>query len=339
MRGLRTGLVAFAAAAERWVEGLVARRRKGPPVLEPYRGFATADRLVLRGRVLSALRRTTPSPEASRWQNLKQMAGLFLTDEVAGKRVIAPEAGIGAESDAEGYLWIEIPRRPEHGPGWHEVAVELDGLPGTRTDFSVLVPHPEARLGVVSDIDDTMIETGAYSLARNLWTTFTGSALTRKVFPDSVVLLDHLAAHGRNPVYYVSSSPWNLHAFLVRIFARAGLVAGPMFLRDFGLNGPRAGLGHRDHKTRAIERILAANPGLRFVLIGDTGQQDAHVYLEIARRAGGRVAAVVLRQPGPGPDAESRQAMAALRALGICVVAGDDFCEVPAALERGGIEP
>ncbi len=56
------------------------------------------------------------------------------------------------------------------------------------------------------DIDDTMMQTGAYSLARNLWTTFTGSALTRDVFPDAVALMTRLH-DGMNPVFYVSSAP------------------------------------------------------------------------------------------------------------------------------------
>lgn len=287
--------------------------------------------------MLTALRRTHPEPESSRWQNLKQMAGLFLTDEVAGVAAVAPSQGVQETSDPEGYLWIEVPRG-EMGPGWHEVAVEIAGRPGTRTGFPVLVPAEDARLGVITDIDDTMMETGAYSLLRNLWTTFTGSALTRKVFPDSVVLIDHLSRHGRNPVYYVSSSPWNLHAFLDKVFSRAGLVAGPMFLRDLGFRaGEAGGTGHMGHKSAAIDRVMAANPGLPFVLIGDTGQADAHVYLEACRRHGGRVSAVVLRQPGPGPDAESRRALAMIRSMGVAVVTGTDLAHAPVDLNRARV--
>jgi phosphatidate phosphatase APP1 len=334
--GLRARILDAAAAGERWIDRRRARRRRGLPVLEPYRGFATPDRLILRGRVLSALRRTTPSPEASRWQNLRQMAGLFLTDEVSGVTVVAPEAGGRATSDAEGYLWLELPRAGL-APGWHMIPVEIEGHPATRTDFPLLLPAADARFAVVSDIDDTLIETGAYSLARNLWTTFTGSALTRQVHPDSVVLIDYLSAHGRNPVYYVSSSPWNLHYFLERVFRRAGLVAGPMFLRDFGLNGGGMAGGHLGHKGAAIARLLDAHPGLPFVLVGDTGQKDAQVYLEMARRDGARIAAVILRQPGPGPAADARGAIAALRKLGVPVFTGPTLAEVPAELARAGV--
>ena len=334
----------MALRAEGLADGLLARLRPrgaaARPVLDAYRGYATPRGLVLRGRVLSALRRTAPDPTHGRWRNLREMAGLFLTDEVAGIAVVAPETGARSVSDEEGYVLIEVPEAAELPPGWHRVAVEIEGDPSTRRSFPVLKARPDARLGVVSDIDDTMMETGAYSLLRNLWTTFTGSALTRRIFPDAIVLMDHLSAHGRNPVFYVSSSPWNLHAFLDRVFARAGLVAGPMFLRDYGLGEGQFVTGtHGDHKGDAIDRVMAAHPALRFVLVGDTGQHDATVYLEAAHRHPGRVAAVVLREPGPGPGDESRRAIAALRALGVPVIHGTDFAAAPEALSAAGVAP
>ncbi|SES09862.1 Phosphatidate phosphatase APP1 [Tranquillimonas rosea] len=333
---MRRPALKAALAVERVFERLFPNRAPGEvPVLEAYRGFATPEKLVLRGRVLTALRRTSPAPEASRWRNLRQMVSLFLTDEV--RHVAAEARGVRAESDDEGYLWMEVPRE-DVSPGWVSVEVRLPAHPEVAAPFPVRVPDPAARLGVISDIDDTMMETGAYSIARNLWTTFTGSALTRRVFPDAVVLMDYLSDHGRNPVYYVSSSPWNLHAFLEKVFARAGLQRGPMFLRDLGLSeGGFFASGHGDHKGSAIDRIMAANPDLPFVLIGDTGQKDAEVYLQACLRHGGRIAGVILREPGPGPDDRSRAAIAEIRRLGVRVAHGRDFATVPDTLAAAGL--
>ena len=310
---------------ERGWERLTARKG-GNPLLEPYRGYATPDHLVVRGRVLTALRRTEPEPEHSRWMNLRQMAGLFLTDEVSGVSVRA--AGATAISDVEGYIRLDVPRTGDHAAGWAEVHVEISGRPASRCGFPVLVPGPSARRGVISDVDDTMMRTGAYSLARNLWTTFTGSALTREIFPDAVELMRALQ-DGANPVFYVSSSPWNLHHFLDSVFARAGLVPGPMFLRDLGLAGTR---GHKDHKAAAIDAILAANPGLPFVLVGDTGQKDAFVYRDAIHRHPGRIERVILREPVVGAPEASRAAIAEIEALGVPCHHEADFRGAVAAL-------
>ncbi len=320
---LKTRLARALHPIERAVDRIKYRAAKNP-VIEPYLGYATADRLVLRGRVLSAVHRDSARHDQSRWINLKQMLLLFATDEVTGITVTA--GGVDGVTDEEGYFTLLLPR-PDVA-GWHSVEAHLPDHPKTQVTLQALVPDPGAAFGVISDIDDTVLETGAFSLARNLWTSLTGNALTRHVFPDAVALIDRLH-DGRNPVYYVSSSPWNLFRFLIAIFDRHRLLRGPMFLRDLGLSETQFITGtHGGHKGSSIDAILGANPKLSFVLIGDTGQEDAHVYLDAHRRHPGRIRTVILREPGPGPDHASKTAIAQMSAENLRVMTGPDFSKV-----------
>lgn len=338
------GLMAVIHRLSLWAEGVFDRLRPRnwrsydmPPVIDAYRGFATPDGLVLRARLLRRLRRTDPSEGQRVLRNLIQMLSLFLTHEVAAVPVRAAGSGAEGLSDKEGYLWLEVPRGAQRA-GWAHVRVALRDHPEVQADLPVLIPREDARFGVISDIDDTMMETGAYSILRNLWTSLTGNALTRHVYPDAVSLMSRLHGQGRNPVFYVSSSPWNLHAFLDRIFERAGLVRGPMFLRDLGLAPSRYLAGtHNDHKGSAIARVMAANPRLRFVLVGDTAQRDAQAYLQSCIQFPGRVAAILLREPRPGADAKSLSAIEAIAALGVPVLHDADFTGSADWLSRAGI--
>jgi phosphatidate phosphatase APP1 len=306
------------------------RLRPGPPpgagVIEPYLGYATPDALVARGRVLVTLKGRVPKPGQSRLRNAAHVAARFFTREVAGARVVA-EDGTEAVADDEGYVTLRLPR-PADAAGWVQVRAGLPGQPDSGVEMAVAVPSVDADLGIISDIDDTLMRTGAYSLLRNLWTTLTGNSLTREVFPDAVAFLARLHA-GRNPVFYVSSSPWNLHDFLEQVFARAGLVRGPIFLRDLGIGRNRVGgSGHGVHKGAAIDAILAANPGLDFVLVGDTGQHDAEIYAAAVGRHPGRVRRIVLRQAGRrGRDPDLFFARAAA-ARGVDVSVGADFTDL-----------
>lgn len=300
-------------------------------MIDPYIGYVDGDEVVIRGRVLAALRHKDPVEGQSLWRNLYQMMNLFFTDEVAAVEITA--MGGRALSDEEGYFTLRLPRIAD--PGWTQVPVQIaDGEDVTHC--SVLIPSPEARFGILSDIDDTVLETGAYSLLRNLWTSFTGNALTRRIFPDAVAFMRGLNDGGRNPVYYVSSSPWNLHGFLVTVFDRAGLVRGPMFLRDLGLGQTQFIAGnHGDHKGRAVDTMMDANPRLRYVLVGDTGQHDAFIYRDAVARHPGRVAAVVLREPRVGADSKSLQAIRTVEASGVPVFHRADFDGVLDALHAG----
>jgi phosphatidate phosphatase APP1 len=291
--------------------------RTAPPVIEAYLGYSTPEHWVARGRVLTRLIRPEVRPGQRRVRNLLQMLSLFLTDEVAEVTVAAPAHGVSAITDEEGYFTLLVPRGT--AGGWAEVAVEAEGA---RAILPVQVTGPAARLAVVSDIDDTVIATGAWSWWRNLRTTFTGNLQTRTVFPDAVELLGRLSQGGRNPLFFVSSSPWNLHGFLEALFARAALVRAPLFLRDLGIGEMQTPASHGGHKGSVLDRLFAANPDLPFWLVGDTGQHDAAIYAEAAARHPGRVARVTLRRAGraalDGPVAD-------LRALGITVDLLDDY--------------
>jgi len=343
---LAARLARIASRLERLIDRL--RRRKAPkvpPVVDPYIGYATPHEIVLRGRVLTALRRTAPRPRHGRLTNFRQMLRLFMTDEVAG--IVLEARGCRATTDQEGYFTLCVPRRTGE-IGWISVRVSQLGhrAPGgdstdwseaeTEIDAAVLpafVPDGGAEFGIISDIDDTMLETGSWRPIRMAWISMTGSILTRRIFSDAIELMDRLTRNGRNPVFYVSSSPWNLHDFLRRLFERNGLPAGPFFLRDIGIAEDRlAGSAHENHKSAAIAAILGANPDLPFVLIGDTGQEDAMIYDSASRRNPGRVARVILRAPGRGADAADLVHIRRLRDRGLPVHVGPDFTPALEAL-------
>ncbi len=160
------------------------------------------------------------------------------------------------------------------------------------------MPGPDARFGIVSDVDDTILETGVERVGHMVKQTLTGSALTRTPFPGAAELYRDLAADV-NPVFYVSSSPWNLHAFLSAFLRHREFPWGPVLLRD--LLGTDAG---REPKHGRIEEILDLHPQLKFVLIGDSGEKDPEIYAEIVRTHPGRILAVYIREvrldPGDG---------------------------------------
>lgn len=295
--------------------------------IDPYIGYVTQDHIILRGRVLARLTPDTATKDQTRLENFRGMVSHFFSDEIAN--VTVRSGDVSAQSDEEGYFTLLLPS--DGREGWSTEYVHVDGRVNP-VACPVFAPRKDARFIVVSDIDDTMIQTGAYSLLRNLFTTFTGNAQTRHAFDDAIALSKTLSEDGRNPMFYVSSSPWNLHGFLRRVFANTGLVAGPMFLRDLGLSETQFITdSHGNHKGASIDLILQAYPDLPVVLLGDTGQHDAQIYHAAIERHGPRIAAVGLRAPGPGMDAQDKRDLEALRATDRPAYASptfDGFAEV-----------
>ena len=303
--------------ARRWVVSLerawdAARLRRAgtrPPAdfrIEAYLGHAGSEGVVVRGRVLDDPPPSDAVEGEGVYAAVRRTLRHFLTDELPNVPLRITVAGDTVETatDAEGYFLARLHPDPDDlvSP-WTSGTVELGGsyrglADSQTTPVDVRVPGPESRFGIISDIDDTILETGVQRMGRMIRQTLTGSALTRTPFPGAPELYRDLVA-GENPVFYVSASPWNLHAFLTAFLRHREFPMGPILLRD--LLGTRAG---REQKSDRIHEVLDLHPQLPFVLIGDSGEKDPEIYADIVRAYPGRILAVYIREvrldPGDG---------------------------------------
>ena len=64
----------------------------------------------------------------------------------------------------------------------------------------------------------------------------------------------------------------------------------------------RIPLGHSAHKLTSIRSIMSMYPEQKFILIGDSGQEDPEIYREIVREFPGRIICSYIRNVTPiGP--------------------------------------
>jgi phosphatidate phosphatase APP1 len=323
--------------------------------IDAYRGFGTPERLYLKGRVLRGGHLPAAGERDHALLNLASMIQRFESDELPGVRVVARLGGREWEAvtDEEGYfeLWLDPPGVDE-GALWQEVALELPertrGEGETvRAPGLVLVPPPSARFGVISDLDDTVVQTGATTPIKMARTVFLGNARTRIPFPG-VGAFYRALQHGSgaayfNPVFYVSSSPWNLYDLLTEFLTLQKIPLGPIMLRDWG--NSRSELpptGHGAHKLGAIQRIMETFPDLSFVLLGDSGQEDPEIYHRVVHDYPSRILAVYIRDVSrTAVRTRAIQALAeeVTRAGSTLLLTADTLAAAEDAAVRGWIAP
>lgn len=292
---------------------------RDPIMIAAYRGYGTSSRLYLKGRVLENKRVAAAADDDTLWDNLVNMYRRFESDEAPGAQVLARFQGIEhrAVADEEGYFEVAI--EPAHRlPAdrlWHPVELELLSPESTahasvRATGQVLVPPSEARFGVISDIDDTVVQTDAAHLLRMARTVFMGNARTRLAFGGAAAFYRALHA-GVNPIWYVSSSPWNMYDLLSDFFQLHEFPEGPILLRDWGITENEFfQTRHREYKLDVVRRLLDLYPDLPFVLIGDSGQEDPEIYRELVGLYPRRILAVYIRDVSH--DDERRMAVTTL---------------------------
>jgi phosphatidate phosphatase APP1 len=190
----------------------------------------------------------------------------------------------------------------------------------------VMLPPPDAQFGVISDLDDTVLQTDVLSVLKMARNTFLRNSRTRLPFEGVAAFYRALQAGTNdtfNPIFYVSSSPWNLYDLLVDFFEVRGIPLGPLFLKDLGLTPYQfISAGHRQHKFGVIQKLLEDYPTLPFLMIGDSGQRDPEIYLEVARQYPERIRAIYIRDVTPGSkrDRAVLQMADSLKALNIDLV-------------------
>lgn len=326
-----------------------------PLVVLPYRGHGNRQALYLRGRVLEQQGITGMGEDDSAWENVLNMYRRFTSDEIAGARVRATFQGESYElvTDADGYFDLQIqPGQLEPRPtAWHPVELELlspkaRGQGEVRTTGHILVPPDSAEYGVISDIDDTVVKTSATDKLKMARIVLLGNAHTRLPFPGVSMFYKALqggsdGARG-NPIFYVSSSPWNLYDVVVDFFALQDIPLGPLFLRDFSLNDERfIHSGHTRHKLERIQPLFETYPHLPFILIGDSGQEDPEIYRQLVHLYPGRIRAIYIRDVvGPARHREVLAIRDEVRPLGVEMLLVDDtLVAAEHAVQRGYIRP
>jgi phosphatidate phosphatase APP1 len=279
-------------------------------MIQPYRSYGTPARLHVRGRVLHDRGIVRAGVRDTRLKNFAQTWKRVFSSEVAGAGVAAVYRGKRVEgvTDGEGYFHLTIEGTEVEGLQlWEEVEVSLisDSGPVKPARVPVLVPSARAELAIVSDIDDTVIRTDATSLLRMLKTILLENAHVRLPF-EGVAAFYRALHRGVNPIFYVSSGPWNIYDLLAHVFEIRGIPAGPIFLQDWGLEeGQLIVRPHDDHKREQIDAIVGTYPSLRFILIGDSGQRDPEIYADVARHYGERICAIYIREVASGSRREA----------------------------------
>lgn len=266
--------------------------------------FEPETNSLLRKALIHEVAETTGVDHLSTSQTLtfNHRLRLFLVDHERNQRVRINLAGRElmmdrTTSNGHAYLRTQIP------------AAQTSATHPTWITYNAILPHRQTRVfegriqiipptgvSVISDIDDTIKETGVLDRNRMLANTFYEP---EKPIPGMAQLYRALADSGA-AFHYVSGSPWQLYEPLNEFITSQGFPAASMHLRNFRLkDGSIIAFLRNDisaYKKQQIERILSLFPRRKFILIGDSGEKDPEIYGDIARKYPDRILAIFIRK-------------------------------------------
>ncbi|MDQ2668639.1 MAG: DUF2183 domain-containing protein [Gemmatimonadota bacterium] len=289
---------------------------EGPYEVLTYRGFGDASHAYVYGRAQENRGVGESTVDDSLVENLINTYRRADSHPLPFADLVVQFGGVtqALKADDEGFFSsrIDLASAVAASDEWSEYTVDLlaparAGVDRPHKKGEVLIPPPSARFAIISDIDDTVIQSRVSNFLLAARTVILGNARTRLPFPGVAAFYEALrnghSGTERNPIFYVSSSPWNIYDVITEFMDLQMIPRGPVLLRDWDISfGALSSHRHFEHKGKAIRNIMQFYPHLSFILIGDSGQHDPEIYRHVVQEFPNRVKAIYIRDVSRNPE-------------------------------------
>jgi phosphatidate phosphatase APP1 len=272
-----------------------ARRRGLTPVVMPYTGYGSTKWIRVLSRVLLARPEAVDDARYRKIRGWRSFTSVPVGDVTVLVGVNGSEIPVTADRGGVVDEVIEVPL----SPGWHTITLRTED--STPLEAPVFIVDPDATIGLVSDVDDTVMVTALPRPLLAAWNTFVLDEHARTPVAGMAVLFEKLVRdHPGTPVVSLSTGAWNVAPTLTRFLSRHLYPPGPLLLTDWGPTHDRWFRSGREHKEESLRRLASEFPGLQWILVGDDGQHDEDLYASFAAEHPDRVAAIAIRQLSGG---------------------------------------
>ncbi|KAF8649278.1 hypothetical protein AX16_005906 [Volvariella volvacea WC 439] len=160
----------------------------------------------------------------------------------------------------------------------------------------IQIPLTYSPLRVISDVDDTIKRANVLAGARAAFRTVFVNDLHDITIPGMGDWYTGMWNKGVR-FHYVSNGPFELLPVLNEFLQVSNLPPGSIRLKSYSGRSLIQGImsDAASRKRAGVQHILDAFPDSRFLLIGDSGEQDLELYAELAAQYSSQVIAILIR--------------------------------------------
>lgn len=315
----------WALAVVMQLAGTAALGASRVPFVDVFTGWGTPEAFTIRGRSYEVLPSEIDEVRRSRFATIRENVNQFRMRDLGQAEVEVEVGGLRARGrcDREGLFQMRI--AAPGGvlqPGTSPVHAWVLDVAGRRREpvstGAVQLVAPTSRVGLISDIDDTVLVTHVLERLTMIRNTLSRSVDRMEPATGMADLYRAVAAAQprTSPVgfFYISGSPTGLHRKLEAFLAHNGFPAGSLVLRRIGgqsfvptalrtwrpfslMSAADPIFDTESFKVQQIGAIMESLPAMRFILVGDSGERDPESYRRVCSdpRFGGRVLAIYIR--------------------------------------------
>jgi len=267
----------------------VSNNLKGDDNIEIYTAYGNTNQLLISGRALVKEKNQFVDENTSGFSNFLSIVDFFFSNEIENPSIIVDVAGQrwSFTGDDAGYFELDIPSSLGFAQGYEEVNLTLEDNTFTHTTKANIIPNKKF-VGIISDIDDTVIVSDVTSKVDLVYNTFWRNYTQREVVPNMATKFKTILAENTNEapskLFFISGSPNQLFTPIEKFLELHNFPEHTLILKKIQGDNSDSLLTQITYKTKKIERLIKLYPKMTWVLFGDSGEKDEEIYTAIKEK-------------------------------------------------------
>jgi phosphatidate phosphatase APP1 len=273
--------------------------------IEVYNAYGNEHQLVVHGRTLKKAKEKRVTKEDSGFLNLWNAIKFFHNDEIKNKKVFLTidKRRYEAKSDDEGYFDFEIKIANKLNMGYKKIALQIEENRDINHAEATILSD-DKMIGIISDIDDTVIVSEVTSKRKLLLNTFWKNYKQREVIPTMVKRFEKILSQNSpttpSRLFFISGSPQHLFTSIEKFLEYNHFPRHVTILKQVHGDNSDPIFDQMRYKTAKIEELIALYPNMKWVMFGDSGERDKEVYESIQKKYPSNVKGYYIRDVESG---------------------------------------
>lgn len=261
--------------------------------LEVYTAYATPAGGLVLGRAHEGLPRAPLARGA--FAAIRELRRAFDVEALPAVHVtvqVAHQAWM-VVTDSHGYFEVALPPGLPAPAARFQVRLVDPRWTAFALDSDLPVFRDEGGLAVLSDVDDTLLDTHAHHKLHMLAHVLVHPSSEFLAIDGAAATLRRLVGSGPDarPVVYVSGSPTSFHRRIGDWLERSGFPSGPLILKRFSSEHIRNQMAY---KWPHVVALVDGLPTRQWIVFGDSGESDPEIYRRLMLERPGRVRMVYI---------------------------------------------